>query len=653
MNELENLSSLFSSKFYRIPDYQRGYAWSEDQLEDFWEDLENSKESKHYTGVLSLEIVSSKEKNKSQWSEDKVAREKDTYYIVDGQQRLTTSIILIQVLLESVQGEKWFMGEEREGFCKKYIGGNTESGDKYYYFGYMRDNPSFECLKTHIFGDYSSGNNDTDSIYTRNLKEAKKFFKGKIEKFTKADKEKIFKTLTQNFVFNVYRIASDFDVYVAFETMNNRGKPLSTLELLKNRLIYLSTKIQDCDHLREDINNEWGKIYTMLGKNPNKPLRDDDFLRQHWIMYFEYNRKTDNPHKEFLLNETFTLKEFLKLGDEEKIKKIQDYIKSLAESVKHYYFLHNIEKGDTDYETKYLGDNKEIKHWLEKIYRLGFGSFEPLILAILHKRKEYGISDEEIVEALKEIERFIFLIFGVSQYRTNLKDSSLYGLAKEFYYHQNTLKSIVESMREIRYQYFDLTKFYNHINDNFKKHDDRGFFSWSRLRYFLFEYEESLIPKSQSRKIEWEVFIKPNKKEHETIEHILPQTPNAEWQKMLNGTIGIKNKQERVRNQNIKKLTHALGNLVPLSRAKNSSLLNNPFENKKEKFSNGSYAEIEISKEKQWGKAEIEKRTEKLLDFLLDRWGIDEILEYWDKNDATDWAMEQRECREKLCFRIS
>ena len=200
---------------------------------------------------------------------------------------------------------------------------------------------------------------------------------------------------------------------------------------------------------------------------------------------------------------------------------------------------------------------------------------------------------------------------------------------------------------------FDFIKFYNHINDNFKKPDDKGFFSWSRLRYFLFEYEESLIPKTQGRKIEWKIFIKPNQKEHETIEHILPQTPNVEWQKMLNSTSGIKGRQERVRNQNIKKLTHALGNLVPLSRAKNSSLLNNPFENKKEKFSNGSYAEIEISKEKQWGKAEIEKRTEKLLDFLFARWGIDEILEYWDKNDAADWAKEQREYKEKLCFRIS
>ena len=42
-------------------------------------------------------------------------------------------------------------------------------------------------------------------------------------------------------MFNVYEISDDFDVFVAFETMNNGGKRLSNLELLKNRLIYLTT----------------------------------------------------------------------------------------------------------------------------------------------------------------------------------------------------------------------------------------------------------------------------------------------------------------------------------------------------------------------------------------------------------------------------
>lgn len=74
---------------------------------------------------------------------------------------------------------------------------------------------------------------------------------------------------------------------------------------------------------------------------------------------------------------------------------------------------------------------------------------------------------------------------------------------------------------------------------------------------------------------------------------------------------------------------------------------------KKKNFSTGSYAEIEISKEIQWGKVEIEKRMEKLLDFLFDRWKIDEILEYLIKEDVVDWINEQKEYKKKLCFKIS
>lgn len=50
--------------------------------------------------------------------------------------------------------------------------------------------------------------------------------------------------------------------------MNNRGKKLSNLELLKNRLIYLSTKFEDEDKfsLRRKINECWKKIYEYLGK---------------------------------------------------------------------------------------------------------------------------------------------------------------------------------------------------------------------------------------------------------------------------------------------------------------------------------------------------------------------------------------------------
>ena len=56
-NELQPLSLLFQNRLFRIPDYQRGYAWQQSQLADFWDDLINLQQDRyHYTGLLSLDV---------------------------------------------------------------------------------------------------------------------------------------------------------------------------------------------------------------------------------------------------------------------------------------------------------------------------------------------------------------------------------------------------------------------------------------------------------------------------------------------------------------------------------------------------------------------------------------------------------------------
>lgn len=102
MNDLISLSQLFDKRIYRIPDYQRGYAWTNSQLEDFWDDLNNLTEDRyHYTGMLSLKLL--KEDIYSKWNEEQwIIKEKDysAFHVVDGQQRLTTFIILASSIIK-------------------------------------------------------------------------------------------------------------------------------------------------------------------------------------------------------------------------------------------------------------------------------------------------------------------------------------------------------------------------------------------------------------------------------------------------------------------------------------------------------------------------------------------------------------------------
>jgi len=79
--ELKNLQEIFhANRIFRVPDYQRGYAWEAKQLNDIWQDINNLSDDKiHYTGLLSVDPQEKK------------------IHVVDGQQRRATLFILSHV----------------------------------------------------------------------------------------------------------------------------------------------------------------------------------------------------------------------------------------------------------------------------------------------------------------------------------------------------------------------------------------------------------------------------------------------------------------------------------------------------------------------------------------------------------------------------
>lgn len=633
-NKLQSLKDIFDGKFLRIPDYQRGYAWEKLQLKDFWEDLKNLEdEHTHYTGVLTLEKVTKQKKEEKieYWKIDSGAFDSDSsYYIVDGQQRITTCIILIKVILDKTKelNANGLNNTKLEKLYEKYIKEETLNGTNQYFFGYTADNPSYEFLKTKIFCEKSASNEKKETLYTFNLENTKSFFIKELKEFNLKTIEKLFKKLTEKFKFNVYEISDDLDVFIAFETMNNRGKKLSNLELLKNRLIYLSTKFtennNDKEDLRRVINDSWKTIYEYLGKNKENILSDDIFLKNHWIMYYDYSREKGNDYIKDLLENKYILKRINSKNTNNNltIKEIKDYVLSLKESVEHWYYLHNPD------EAIYSND---IKFLLDKLYRLNHGAFAPLLMAIFSRDKEYCIN--EICELLKLMEKYIFLIFNISQRRSNTGDSSFYSYARQYYNKEISIADIIglKDIQKDKYSginwwlatYFELDYYYNYLSEKFKNR--QGYYNWNGLSYFLFEYELYFKNKSKNhtQEINWKSYV-DSKENHITIEHIFPQTPTEEcWKKEI----------EDLSEKEIKSLINSLGNLVPLSRAKNSKFKNHCFDIKKNgkdkedfvAYINGSYSEREICQNNTWGRKEIEERGLNLLTFMAEHWDIDEL----------------------------
>ena len=152
-NKLQSLNEIFNQRFFRIPDFQRGYSWEEQQLQDFWEDIENLKKGKlHYTGLLTVEQLKlDKVKHKESWMDDLWMFEADmkAYYLIDGQQRLTTAIILINEILQLIEPDGDLSFSPKSDWVKKYLYRSYKDKYKSFVFGYEKDNPSdeyFNCL---------------------------------------------------------------------------------------------------------------------------------------------------------------------------------------------------------------------------------------------------------------------------------------------------------------------------------------------------------------------------------------------------------------------------------------------------------------------------------------------------------------------------
>lgn len=677
MRDLESLQSIFKDRIFKVPDYQRGYAWTIRQLKQFWEDVLNLPVNRsHYTGVLSLKKLS--RKNWENWNDERWLIEDRGYrpfHIVDGQQRLTTFVILIQAVSEFLKGipenqdkkdEDIYLGSFSLKDIKELylvVAKPPQSIIKTYKFSYETDNPSFRYLKYKIFLEPDSGNVQ-ETFYTLNLENAKKFFAENLKELHKTEGDKeieiLFRKVTQNLMFNVYEISDDFDVFVAFETMNNRGKKLSNLELLKNRLIYLTTlynedelKSDEKVSLREKINDAWKEVYFQLGRNKQSPLNDDDFLIAHWIMYFQYTREKGDDYIRFLLDQYFSpqnifkktevlassIEEFEEIkndeidledadvsdGNDEKVilrsklspKDIEKYVNSLKSAAVHWYnTYHPINNSDL---------STEEQLWLDRLNRIGMVYFRPLITVSFLSDK---IASSDRTRLFQAIEKFIFVTFRLSRAFSTYRNSEFYKAARQLRKKEVTINTIIERLNErmdycfyeyeeSEEQYFDYSYFQKFIEKKFKS--GGGFYNWNGLKYFLYEYEMEKVRGRGSQKIDWKLFVK-SEKDKVSIEHIYPQTPDKEY--WIKNFKNFKDKEKIY-------LQGTLGNLLPLSQSINSSLQNDTFsekrqptDGKRQGYSNGSHSEIEVSKEIDWNSDAIYQRGIKLLKFMERRWQI-------------------------------
>lgn len=598
---------LFDRTLLRVPDYQRGYAWEERHLEEFWEDLEVLPlDARHYTGTVVL----------LRRPGERIRDDRRVHYdvadIVDGQQRLTTLVLLLNEVRRhllrvgadqpAAQIADHYLWVQRDG-TKRAILELGPDIDRFWQRRVLADD----------------GNLDSPSVHSeRRLLEAREFFKAKVSGLVAAAAHQVERQLlelhdklTEQLRFTLYEVDDTAQVGVIFETLNDRGKPLTELEKSKNYLLFLASGLEDGPRraLSEDINHSWARVYERLMRaGQTRPASEDAFLRAHWLMSVDpYPRNWAGTAS---LKARFPRQHYWQdldalTGD------VRSHAEGLERAARAFADIHRPTADDAfaDLPDALRGQVREAS---ERLRRLGaLATFQPLLMAVRLAHPRDGQLYLDVVELC---ERFAFRVYRLRGFRANTGQTRMYRLAHGVFRGATGGDQLLADLRHEILRRCSSTAFEHAFA---AEGDETNWYTWSGLRYFLYEYELYLT-RGRSEQVTWQHLAQ--RQLQETIEHILPQSPRRrQWSAF--------NTAERA------KLTHDLGNLVLT--LDNSRYSNRSFAQKR--GSTGStvggpeacYArslliqEREIADNENWTPAEVRARKERLVAWAKQRWGVD------------------------------
>lgn len=617
--ELVPLPHFFNNKIYTIPDYQRGYSWQSKNVLDLLIDVSNAihLNKPHYMGTINIHPQNEK---------IRVGVNNFTnYHVVDGQQRFTTLILILSYLLRELSNHE-STKEDANDKIRMYLK-NKDS----YIFRYAIDKISDDYFRSVILELEKKSSLD-ENIYTRNLNKAKQTI---IEYFK--DKKDIdslllyLNAIEEKLVFNEFVLVDGTEIGVVFETMNNRGIVLSNLEIVKNRLLYLTSKVPFTDETKSElvelsnlINKKWSHILKNLTL-PNIVLNENTFLANHWIIYKGW--KKDNNTKIEILDEHFTISEMIK-NPNLMASEIRKYIHSLAETSLIWRHLNYPEEANSFSQIKDNVVKQKLVLTLMKLNRISNSTIRPMILSfypLLESKPDFVLELSELAEI------YSFRLFSMNKKRSDTGKNDIFRICNVFHNNYSDIKYQKIALYYLAW-YIDVhgdeRRFQLEKDELFISTKKSGFYSWSGLSYFLYEYEE-FLRKGQVTKVDYNFANQTAK----SIEHILPQSPtNDYWKKML----------KEIPKNEIKNYIHSLGNLLLISSDKNSQLKNYEYLLKRDSFKVGSYSENQVSKDfNEFGKLQIEEREKELFKFLKARWRVNEkFLEIYPHPDGNEYEFE-------------
>lgn len=218
------IKNIFSRRKYIIPDYQRNYSWNvSEEISTFWDDfmyyMDSGVKSNFFIGPM---VFKGEDINSSEFE------------VIDGQQRLVTFSILLSVVVSLF--DKYKRNDLSNGL-RQYLIYKDEKNNEQLVINTIEPHPFFQERIFHAKRDVKPEKNSEKLI-----EKARIFFdeslEGALKNIQKKDEKIAYLEKIRDFVFNIDTVIivsdNETDAFTIFETINTRGKDLSSLDLLKN-----------------------------------------------------------------------------------------------------------------------------------------------------------------------------------------------------------------------------------------------------------------------------------------------------------------------------------------------------------------------------------------------------------------------------------
>ncbi len=555
-------------KQFIVPLFQRTYTWDTKQWEILWNDIVELYDLSEDEGKPKTHFMGSIVNLPTNSVPEGVVK----YSLIDGQQRLTTVIICLIAVrdLAKLSEDEDVITLSKE-LHQKFITNDLKKGSELYkVLPTKEDRESFEKLVNSK--PYSQENKSK-------IISAYEFFLKKVKKISNLEKLKTIICSRLSLV--SITLDADDNPHLVFESLNSKGEPLSPADLIRNYFFMCMDRDKQ-DEIHEEA---W------------KPMQDKlkgyltEFIRHFLMREGGYVRQVDIYS---IIKNKVTPKNAIEKLQE--LKKFSFYYECLV---------------FPDFER-----DKQIQSYLKRLKRLDITTAFPLLLNFYELYDQKILSNSQFVEMLKTLENYL-LRRAVCGFPSNQLNKIFPDAFKKL--QQDYPNDLVLGLKS-----FLQTRGYPK-DENFRNGLMNGkFYGGSPLNIrteLILETIEQYF--GHKEMINFETT-------KTSIEHIMPQTLNSEWQKHLGDEWEITYEINQ----------HNLGNLTLVAAGYNSQMSNDNFENKKQVLIN---SHIDLNKYfqniTQWNREAIEARAADLADKCLAIWSyFGTQTEVSVSNDVTNTA---------------